>query len=116
MCAPDVAVCVATAHYRDTVQKIQQSLEHAAECEAGLSGSLELLQRYRVGEDIQAEVQDTLEVISKPYCTRLMLQNVLYGDAEERECLTELWGRSCFKAGLSQPTVYRLTNCIPILL
>ena len=61
-CAPDIALCVATAHYKDTVHRIEQSIEHAQDCEAGLAASLKLLQSYHIAEDIQAELQDTLEV------------------------------------------------------
>ena len=61
-CAPDIALCVATAHYKNTVHKIEQSLEHALECQQGLSAGLKLLQHYRIAEDVQAELQDTMEV------------------------------------------------------
>lgn len=61
-CAPDIALCVATAHYKDTVHKIEKSIEHALDCEAGLRASLKLLQKYRIAEEMQAELQDTLEV------------------------------------------------------
>ena len=61
-CAPDIALCVATAHYKDTVNKVERSIEHAQGCEAGLVASLKLLQAYSVAEDMQAELQDTLEV------------------------------------------------------
>ncbi len=61
-CAPDIAVCVATAYYKQTVHKVVQSIEHALECDVGLEASLQLLQHYRIAEDMQAELRDTLKV------------------------------------------------------
>lgn len=61
LCAPDVAVCTATAVYKDTVRRVEQSLEHALSCKRSLESSLQLLQRFRIAEDLQAELMDTLE-------------------------------------------------------
>lgn len=61
-CSADVALCIAVAHYKLTVSKIDQSFEHALECEAGLTQSLDLLQRYKTAPDLQAELKETLQV------------------------------------------------------